>query len=105
MMVSSFLYFPPEKSNLQLAGLERALDSVGYSGRFRGKPDSPCLYLPGNNGPDGCAIFVRRARFQILSEHSRVLEVWRVPSNQVLFLNFKKFEERNPTITFPLKLA
>jgi hypothetical protein len=66
-----------------LALAERALNSVGYSGRFRGKPDSPCLYLPGNNGPDGCAIFVRRARFQILSEHSRVLEVWRVPSNQV----------------------
>ncbi len=76
--------FPTEKYDLQLAGIERALDSVGYSGRFRGKPDSPCLYLPGNNGPDGCATFVRRARFQILSEHSRVLEVWRVPSNQVL---------------------
>jgi hypothetical protein len=89
--------YPPD---LPLAGLERALDSVGYSGSFRGKPDSPCLYLPGNNGPDGCAIFVRRARFQILSEHSRVLEVWRVPSNQVKSCdqnaswNCKKFVER-----------
>jgi nocturnin len=57
---------------------------VGYVGRFLAKPDSPCLYLADNNGPDGCAIFVRRAQFQILAEHRRVLEVWRAPSNQVV---------------------
>ena len=33
--------------------LERALDSVGYSGRFLAKPDSPCIYMEGNTGPDG----------------------------------------------------
>ena len=33
--------------------LERALGSVGYSGRFLAKPDSPCIYMEGNTGPDG----------------------------------------------------
>ena len=27
--------------------LEKALGSVGYSGRFLPKPDSPCIYLTG----------------------------------------------------------
>ena len=27
--------------------------------RFVPKPDSPCIYMEGNTGPDGCAIFYR----------------------------------------------
>lgn len=70
--------------------LERALASVGYSGRFVPKPDSPCIYLADNNGPDGCAIFVRDAKFDIMDVGSRILEVWRVQSNQVvLALNLR----------------
>ena len=70
--------------------LERALGSVGYSGRFVPKPDSPCIYLPENNGPDGCAIFYKNSKFDLVSESKRVLEVWRVQSNQVvLCLNLK----------------
>jgi len=64
--------------------LERALDSVGYSGHFLPKPDSPCLYLPHNTGPDGCAIFYRRDTFSLLREPApRVIQVWGVNSNQV----------------------
>jgi nocturnin len=66
--------------------LSRALASVGYSGRFVPKPDSPCIYLEENNGPDGCAIFVRDDQFEILGEAKRVLEVWKVASNQVVLL-------------------
>ncbi|XP_049864644.1 nocturnin isoform X2 [Schistocerca gregaria] len=63
--------------------LTKVLGSQGYSGIFYPKPDSPCLYIKGNNGPDGCAIFYRREKFELLQSDSRVLEVWRVQSNQV----------------------
>jgi len=70
--------------------LKKALGSVGYTGQFVPKPDSPCIYLADNNGPDGCAIFVKESKFDILSEAKRVLEVWKVQSNQVVIcLNLK----------------
>ena len=43
--------------------LERILASLGYRGSFVAKPDSPCLYVANNNGPDGCAIFYREDKF------------------------------------------
>ena len=43
--------------------LERILTSLGYRGMFVAKPDSPCLYVANNNGPDGCAIFYRADKF------------------------------------------
>jgi len=64
--------------------LTKALQSAGYSGRFLHKPDSPCLYLPNNNGPDGCAIFFKSSKFDIICWTSRILKVWDVPSNQVV---------------------
>ena len=58
--------------------------------RFVPKPDSPCIYLESNNGPDGCAIFYKDDKLELLSEASKVLEVWRVQSNQVvLSLNLR----------------
>ena len=63
--------------------LSRALAAAGYSGRHLHKPDSPCLYLPHNNGPDGCALFYNAAKFELISWATRVLRVWDVPSNQV----------------------
>ncbi len=63
--------------------LQKSLDSLGYSGQFLAKPDSPCLYLPDNSGPDGCAIFHKEDKFQQLQVHERVIQVWRVESNQV----------------------
>ena len=63
--------------------LSRALAAAGYSGRHLHKPDSPCLYLPHNNGPDGCALFYNAAKFELISWVTRVLRVWDVPSNQV----------------------
>ena len=63
--------------------LAAQLASVGYRGTFVPKPDSPCLYVEGNNGPDGCALFWREDRLSLASLHSTVLQVWGVPSNQV----------------------
>ncbi|CAG7734067.1 unnamed protein product [Allacma fusca] len=70
--------------------LNSTLSSLGYRGVFCSKPDSPCIYLANNNGPDGCALFYRRDKFDLISASSRVLEIWRVQSNQVcIFANLR----------------
>ena len=48
------------------------------------KPDSPCLYLPENTGPDGCAIFYKKEKFDLEKWEKRVIQVWHVESNQVI---------------------
>jgi nocturnin len=63
--------------------LRKSLSALGYEGRFFPKPDSPCLYLQENTGPDGCAIFYKTDRFELTRSESRVIEVWNVESNQV----------------------
>ncbi|XP_013114219.1 nocturnin isoform X2 [Stomoxys calcitrans] len=63
--------------------LQNILGSQNYEGIFFPKPDSPCLYIEENNGPDGCAIFFKRDRFDLRNFDTRILEVWRVQSNQV----------------------
>lgn len=63
--------------------LQTILSTQNYEGVFFPKPDSPCLYIEENNGPDGCAIFFKRDKFQLKNSNTRVLEVWRVQSNQV----------------------
>lgn len=63
--------------------MKNILGSQNYEGIFFPKPDSPCLYIEENNGPDGCAIFYKRNKFDIQNFNTRILEVWRVQSNQV----------------------
>ncbi|XP_065721385.2 nocturnin isoform X6 [Drosophila suzukii] len=63
--------------------LQTVLGSQNYEGIFFPKPDSPCLYIEQNNGPDGCAIFYKRDKLQLQGYDTRILEVWRVQSNQV----------------------
>ncbi|SPP83472.1 nocturnin isoform X2 [Drosophila guanche] len=63
--------------------LQTVLGSQNYAGIFFPKPDSPCLYIEQNNGPDGCAVFYKRDKLQLMGYDTRVLEVWRVQSNQV----------------------
>ncbi|KAF2355572.1 Endonuclease/exonuclease/phosphatase [Trinorchestia longiramus] len=75
--------------------LERVLGSQGYEGFFIPKPDSPCIYVPDNRGPDGCALFYRTNKFKIIEQHSRILEVWRVQSNQVaLLVTLKEYQSQ-----------
>ncbi|TRY73758.1 hypothetical protein TCAL_12530 [Tigriopus californicus] len=62
----------------------KSLAPLGYHGHFFPKPDSPCLYLPENTGPDGCAIFYKTKKFDLTKVHNRVIEVWHVESNQVV---------------------
>ncbi|KAH8292558.1 hypothetical protein KR054_012598 [Drosophila jambulina] len=63
--------------------LQTVLGTQNYAGIFFPKPDSPCLYIEQNNGPDGCAIFYKRDKLQLQGYDTRILEVWRVQSNQV----------------------
>lgn len=73
--------------------LQCILGTQNYDGIFFPKPDSPCLYISGNNGPDGCAIFYKKNKFEMINHGTRILEVWRVQSNQVaIAANFKVIE-------------
>jgi len=47
------------------------------------------VYINDNNGPDGCAIFYKNDKFDLLEKHDKVLQVWTVHSNQVKY-KFKK---------------
>ena len=67
----------------QIRFLEHILECVGYNGFFVPKPDSPCLYVDNNNGPDGCAVFIRVSMFEVVQSVTRTLSVWGVASNQV----------------------
>lgn len=63
--------------------LQSILATQDYEGVFFPKPDSPCLYITDNNGPDGCAFFYKKSKFELINYETRVLEVWRIQSNQV----------------------
>lgn len=78
--------------------LKTVLATQGYNGCFFPKPDSPCLYIKGNNGPDGCAIFFREDKFELLQTVTRVLEVWRVQSNQVAVVMLLRVRETGQEI-------
>lgn len=70
--------------------LQCVLGTQDYEGIFFPKPDSPCLYISQNNGPDGCAIFYKKSKYELLDHAERILEVWRVQSNQVaIAANFR----------------
>ncbi|XP_044734324.1 nocturnin isoform X2 [Chrysoperla carnea] len=78
--------------------LKTVLGTQGYKGMFFPKPDSPCLYINGNNGPDGCAIFYREDKFDLVRMESRILEVWRVQSNQVALVAILRIRETGQEI-------
>ncbi|KAJ8919962.1 hypothetical protein NQ315_006491 [Exocentrus adspersus] len=78
--------------------LSHVLDTQGYTGMFVPKPDSPCFYIHGNNGPDGCAIFYRQDKFELVKAETRVLEIWRVQSNQVALLMVLRVRETGQEI-------
>lgn len=76
-------YFVVQQEVDHFKFLQTILGTQNYEGIFFPKPDSPCLYIEENNGPDGCAIFFRRDKFELKNFDTRILEVWRVQSNQV----------------------
>lgn len=75
--------------------LNRALSSVGYDGSFVPKPDSPCIYFSENTGPDGCAIFYKKTKFDLVKIEKKILEVWQVQSNQVAMMMKLRIKDGN----------
>ncbi|XP_050983399.1 nocturnin [Labeo rohita] len=59
------------------------LASLGYQSSFCPKPCSPCLDVHNNNGPDGCALFFNRRRFQLLHTAHLRLSAMMLKTNQV----------------------
>ncbi|XP_050301160.1 nocturnin isoform X2 [Anthonomus grandis grandis] len=78
--------------------LKHVLGTQGYMGMFFPKPDSPCFYIHDNNGPDGCAIFYRSDKFDLLKADTRILEMWTIQSNQVALLMTLKLKETGEEI-------
>lgn len=78
--------------------LQKILATQNYEGVFFPKPDSPCLYINDNNGPDGCAVFYKKDRLELLNHFTRVLEVWRVQSNQVAIAALFRTRDTNQEI-------
>ena len=52
--------------------------------RFCPKPDSACCYVPGNSGPDGCAVLFKEEKFCLVSAEKKVLTAWQAETNQVV---------------------
>ncbi|XP_042340943.1 nocturnin isoform X1 [Plectropomus leopardus] len=63
--------------------LQPVLAGLGYRSSFCPKPWSPCLDVEGNNGPDGCALFVDQSRYECLDSVNIRLSAMRIPTNQV----------------------
>ncbi|XP_041943963.1 nocturnin isoform X1 [Alosa sapidissima] len=59
------------------------LARLGYQSSFCPKPWSPCLDVVNNNGPDGCALFFRGDRFQLLGTVHLQLAAMKLKTNQV----------------------
>ncbi|XP_062546641.1 nocturnin isoform X5 [Armigeres subalbatus] len=78
--------------------LQKILATQNYEGVFFPKPDSPCLYINDNNGPDGCAVFYKKDRLELLNHFTRILEVWRVQSNQVAIAALFRTRDSNQEI-------
>lgn len=78
--------------------IQKILATQNYEGVFFPKPDSPCLYINDNNGPDGCAVFYKKDRLELLNHFTRILEVWRVQSNQVAIAALFRTRDTNQEI-------
>ncbi len=72
-----------------------ALAAVGYEGTFFPKPDSPALNTKETNGPDGCAMFYKTAKFDIVKKDTLILKniTNNVATNQVCVKHILGFKE------------
>ncbi|XP_067850279.1 nocturnin-like isoform X2 [Heptranchias perlo] len=59
------------------------LSGLGYHSTFFPKPSSPCLDVEHNNGPDGCALFFLRERFELIDSATIRLVARMLQTNQV----------------------
>ncbi|XP_072112342.1 nocturnin-like [Mobula birostris] len=62
------------------------LSGLGYHSTFFPKPSSPCLAVEHNNGPDGCALFFLRERFELINSVTLRLVAKMLQTNQVAII-------------------
>ena len=76
------------------------LSQCGFEGIFKAKVDSPCLYVEGNSGPDGCALFYSSSKFSLAEKKEVVLkDLGGKDSHQVaLLVKLQPKEEELPMI-------
>ncbi|CAH1777213.1 unnamed protein product [Owenia fusiformis] len=92
-IVEEILQYDPDVICMQevdhFGYLENILQSVGFTGTFYPKPDSPALYVENSNGPDGCAIFYRTEKFELVETCTKILMTndENMTTNQVCVLN------------------
>lgn len=67
------------------------LEQVGYQGTFQPKRYSPCLDVLNNSGPDGCAIFFKPDKFELLDTVGQNLQAQKgsrtIKCNQVVLFH------------------
>ncbi|XP_043917580.1 nocturnin isoform X1 [Protopterus annectens] len=66
------------------------LSKLGYKCTFLPKPWSPCLDVEANNGPDGCALFFCRDRFELVDSANIRLTAMMLKTNQVAIVQTLK---------------
>eukprot|EP00075_Anas_platyrhynchos_P023301 XP_027312554.1 nocturnin isoform X2 [Anas platyrhynchos] len=69
------------------------LSRLGYQGTFFPKPWSPCLDVERNNGPDGCALFFLKDRFELINSANIRLTAMKLKTNQVAIAQTLKCHE------------
>lgn len=74
------------------------LGTTGFASFFMAKPNSPCLNIPDNNGPDGCAIFFNQNKFELIDLDEHVLEVFGTAANQVKDFDLNSWSGRSKAL-------
>ncbi|XP_047930913.1 nocturnin [Anser cygnoides] len=72
---------------------EPLLSRLGYQCTFFPKPWSPCLDVERNNGPDGCALFFLKDRFELINSANIRLTAMKLKTNQVAIAQTLKCHE------------
>ncbi|XP_061847908.1 nocturnin [Colius striatus] len=72
---------------------EPLLSRLGYQCTFFPKPWSPCLDVEQNNGPDGCAMFFLKDRFELINSANIRLTAMKLKTNQVAIAQTLKCNE------------
>ncbi|XP_063776429.1 nocturnin [Pseudophryne corroboree] len=76
------------------------LSRLGYQCTFLAKPWSPCLDVEHNNGPDGCALFFLKDRFQLVSSAKLRLSARTLKTNQVAIAEILQCNETGKLVCF-----
>lgn len=75
--------------------LEEKLKPLGYEGKWVQKPNSPCLEMKGNMGPDGCALFYHKDKLQMVDTQAVNLKDNGKATNQTALVSKLKVKDND----------